>query len=1104
VRGGVEMHSTTKLALCFLLLAVPCAAQLMSTGTITGIVIDQAQGSVPGAAIEITNAETHNKVQTVSNSNGSFTTVGLPAGHYEVTVSGKGFASYTETNIYLGPAATYSISALLKPAAVSTAVTVQATVERVQADTAEIASKVSQEQVENLPLNGRSYQGLAALMPGVTNMQAGTALGTGGYITQNSMNVNGTGQTATLYTVDGIWNMQTSNMQETTITPNPDSIEEVKVLQNNYSAEYNIMGAAAVIVQTRSGTEVFHGGAWEFLRNTALDARNFYSVNVPAEQGNIFGWHLGGPVYIPHVYSKEHKTFFYVNQQWVRQNQPMVANGAAVPAAMRGMGTPGGNAVFPATGPYASTVKDPLNGQAFAANTIPASRLNPNSLAFLNALEPLPNNQTNAFNNYLNPDPAKNAQFNQEYKVDQNLSSKYRLMGEFLHEGQAYTYPRGQRLGTVFPNNYDVFSTHNSLAQLQLTQILSPSATNQVSVAMNRFIFYHDIDGISQLSQIPGYNQQLPFTGGYLQNYLPAVTFSGGWSSMGTQSSIILPRFSELEKMFTDNASWLRGKHFLQAGGTLLWGTHREYSNSGPSTTGAFNFNGTSTGNPIGDFLLGNAATFGQSSTQIRKHIHYPLDTFYVQDRWQVARRLTLSLGVRFFYMPKPHEQPGGEVVFNPANYNPANVPVVATGGGITPTPTYDPANGLIYNGINGVPSNLTNAHNYYLSPVFGFAWDPFGDGKTALRGGYSINYTKSAANSDCAVSCISAPAIQSVSLLNVNFPSPTGGRPAAPTAFVVYSEDLPNMRAADVQTYSLSLQHQFGSSWFVSIAGAGDIARHLPQMLNSNQPGPVPGFNFNPLLNTGNYANAYFAPYQGYSTINYYTSGAYANWNALELNLRHPVGHNLFLSASYTWSHGLSTLSGQQFGITGSTPQNSNNPKADYGNTTLNMAQVFTTSMIYTLPLMEHSSGWKRAVLGGWKFAEITAIQSGPSFSPGLSVSRAGLATRPDLIAPVTEQKTLQQWFSTTSFTQAAPGFFGNAGRGVLTGPGLINFDVAAYKDFRFSERWKAQLRGEFFNALNHTNFNSPNANFGAGNFGQITSSKDPRIGEVALKISF
>jgi hypothetical protein len=1077
----------------------------MNTGTITGNVTDQAGLNVPGADVTITNTDTHTAIRTTSNAEGSFSAAGLAAGHYDVKAAANGFAAYTQTGILLEPAAVYTVNALLHPASVSSEVTVSASAEHVQTDTPEVSSKISQQEVEDLPLNGRSYMGLAALMPGVTNMQAGTALGTGGYITTNSMNINGTGQTGSLYTLDGIWNMQTSNMQETTITPNPEQIAEVRVLQNNYSAEYNIMGANTIMVQTKSGSETFHGGGWWFVRNTAFDARNFFAATAPTQHSNIYGWHLGGPAYIPHFYNAgKHKTFFYVNQQWVKQKQPMVANGATPTAEMRGIGTPNGDAVFPTSGPYKTTVKDPLAGQPFPGNTIPVARLNKNSLALLNALEPLPDNQTSVFNNYINANPALNDQFDQEYKVDEYFSPKYRLTGEFLHEGQAYTYPRGQRLGTVFPNNYDVFNTHNSLAQLQLTQILSRTATNQVSVAMNRFIYYHDIDGISHLSDIPAYHEQLPFTGGYLQTYLPTVSFSGGWSSIGTGSSIILPRFATLERMLTDNASWLKGKHFLQFGGTLLWGRHREYSNSGPTTTGTFSFNGTQTGNSIADFWLGEAATFGQSSTQIRKRIEYPIYTFYLEDRWQPTRRLTLSLGMRWSYMPEPHEQVAGEVVFDPTLYNPAHAPIVAANGGLTLTPAYDPANGFLYNGVNGVPLNLTAAHQYYVSPVLGFAWDVFGDGKTSLRGGYSINYTKSSSNSDCAVSCITAPVIQSVSLINVNFPSPANGQAAPPTASVAYSEDRPNMRAAAVQTYSMTVQHQFGANWFVSVAGAGNIANHLPQMLNLNQPGAVPGYDFNPLINTGNYANAYFAPYQGYSNINFYTNDAFANWNALELHLRHAMGRNLTLTASYTWSHGLSSISGHQFGITGSTPQNSSDPQNDYGNSAVNTPQVFTTSVIYALPWMQHAKGWRREVLGGWKFSDLTSIQMGLSFSPGLSVSKAGLSTRPNVIAPVTYPKKITEWFSPDSFVQAPAGFFGNAGLGILRGPGLINFDVASYKDLRFGERVTLQFRAEFFNVINHTNFNAPNASLGAGAFTQISSSKDPRIGQMSLKLRF
>src|SRR5262249_12115466 len=377
------------------------------------------------------------------------------------------------------------------------------------------------------------------------------------------------------YTVDGIWNMQTSNMQETTIKPNPDAIQEVKVLQNNYGVQYNVMGANAVVVQLKSGTSSFHGGGWEFLRNDVFDARNYFATSLPKQRQNIFGWNLGGPAFLPGHYNQDRqKTFFYINQQWVRQQQPMVSNGASPPAYMRGIGTPGGNALFPSTGIYGTAnLKDPTKTGSCSSTSqaacftkdangnwvIPASRLNANSLAFLNALAPLPNNQTTIFNNYTNLNPAINNQFDQIYKIDHNIRQNLRLTAEFLHEGQSYTYPRGQRLGTVFPTNYDIFTTHNSLAQIQLTQMISSTMTNQISGSMNRYIFYHDINGISKVAQISGYTQNLPFQGGYLQDYLPALTFSGGWSTMGTRSAIILPRFSELEEIVTDNWSWLRG-----------------------------------------------------------------------------------------------------------------------------------------------------------------------------------------------------------------------------------------------------------------------------------------------------------------------------------------------------------------------------------------------------------------------------------------------------------------------------------------------------------------------------------------------------------------
>ncbi|MBV9083759.1 MAG: Cna protein B-type domain-containing protein, partial [Acidobacteriaceae bacterium] len=229
--------------------------------------------------------------------------------------------------------------------------------------------------------------------------------------------------------------------------------------------------------------------------------------------------------------------------------------------------------------------------------------------------------------------------------------------------------------------------------------------------------------------------------------------------------------------------------------------------------------------------------------------------------------------------------------------------------------------------------------------------------------------------------------------------------------------------------------------------------------------------------------------------TINFSEPIGIDNWSALEIGVRHPVGHNLYLTAAYTWSHNLDNAGGFQ---------NVYQPQQAYGNSSLNTPQVFTVSAVYTLPWFQTASGWKGVVLGGWKYSNMTSIYTGSSLTPGLSLPNTGLATRPNVGGPVTMPRTIQQWFSTTSFTRPLAGYFGNAGNGILWSPGLVNFNMAAYKNFRIIERMTIQFRAELFNVFNHTNFNGPNTNLGAGTFGQITSAKEARIGEFALKLNF
>lgn len=1111
-----------------------CKAQLMTTGAINGTVADNSGAIITGADVTITNLGTGTSSHTVSNDVGSFSQVGLAVGNYEVTVTKAGFSSFHETGIYVGPTIVMRVNATLGPSAVVTTVTVQASSAQVQTSTNELSTQVSEEQVGMLPLNGRNYQGLAALMPGVLNLSAGTGLGTGGFNTSNTMSINGEGNSGSLYTLDGIWNENTGNMTQTSITPNPDEIQQVEVLASNYSVKYNLMGANSVIVQTKSGTGTLHGGAWEYNRLTAEDARNYFSTTVSPVEWNIYGYDLGGPVFIPHHYnSSKERTFFYINQQWVRQKAGGVQTGATPTALMR-------SGIFPTTGPYAVTIKDPTTGIPFQNNQIPSGEINSGNLTLLNALAPLPNSQGTAFNNYTNANPTVTSQLDTMAKVDENITSKIHLMGEIFHLGQLTDNPAALRQGSPFANNFDTFATHNSLAQLQLTQIITATMTNQASVAMNRYIVDHFYGGIILASQVPGFSvagfpyPPIAFPGS--PNWLPQITFSGGWSQFGTRSLNVIPRATDLEDSFTDNWGWLRGKHFIEAGATFLLGTKRQYAGGPYPTTGSFSFNGSRSGSPIADYLLGYAATFTQDNTEFRRFLHYPIYSPYFEDQWTVLSRLTITAGVRYLYMPWSTMQTNFADPFNPALFNPKNAPCVAANGVITTASctnnygnavtaaTYSNANGLYFPGVNGVPNNLTNAHRNYWAPSVGFAWDVFGNGQTALRGGYSINYDKSASSNDCSLTCVDPPlpGLAAVSLINVNFPSPTGGTAAPLTAFNFGGEDLQKLQAGKVQTFSLSLQQQFKSNWFVSVAGAGNIGRPLPLQININQPPPVTisgvQYDFNPNLNitgAGAYTSAYYAPYQGYGSIGYNTSFGRAYWDALEFNLRHPVGQNLFLTIAYTWSHNLADTPTIGPGDENGGLQNAYNPMGDYGNTNLNTPHVFNVSIVYSLPRLQSASALKRNLLGGWRYSDITTVQSGTSLTPGLASLGAygtGPATRPNVVGDHTSGicpnghsvKTQQCWFNTSAFAEPLPGYFGKAGVGTILGPGLINFDMAAYKEFQIHERMSLEFRSEFFNIFNHTNFRAVTTTFNNGGNGTVTSAADPHMGELSLRINF
>lgn len=634
---------------------------------------------------------------------------------------------------------------------------------------------------------------------------------------------------------------------------------------------------------------------------------------------------------------------------------------------------------------------------------------------------------------------------------------------------------------------------------MQLTSTLRPSMINQAEIGWNMDSHDYDLRGTWQVSQIPGYSQSLPYHG-FRSNLIPNFSFTQGWSSMGTSSSYDEPHLADLDMTVSDDWSWMKGSHQIEAGYNYVHENKRQ--DAFGYAQGQFAFDGYATGNPIADYLIGDANSLNQISPTRRVYEFGSIQAGYVQDRWRVTHKLTLNYGLRGQFMPLPHPQPNYIDMFLPSAYSSSGAPIVNSNGTITPTANYNPLNGLIRDCVNGTSCNYFTNHQWYWMPMVGFAYDIFGNGKTALRGGYGVTYERAFAESFCLYNCVdNYPDVQTLSLALPNFPNPVvpGSQPLGAVATTTNS---PNNQAGRVQSWSVNLDDQISRSWTASAGLVGNYATNLGNRININQPLPVPGYNFNPVINTGVFAYT-AAPYLGYGSITDYVNGPNALWYGLDASLRHAFTRSFFLSVSYTLSHGLSEIRGTSLFAGGTGTQDIYHPNADYGDSNLDARQMGGVSYVWNIPGLRNSRA-ERTALSGWSFNGMTTFRTGLALDPGLSVADQGLATRPDLIAPITYKKTQTSWFSTSSFAAPAAGFFGNAGTGIIRGPGQLDFDVALFKDFALNEHHKIEFRAKAFNVFNHTNFSAVTTTFGAGNFGQVTSALDPRIMELSLRYQF
>jgi hypothetical protein len=1112
-----------------------------SASSISGTVTDTSSAAIAGAKVTITNQATGVSHTETTDSSGFYSAEGLSVGQYKIDVSKAGFRESITNGIQIDPGQRRANNVRLEVGSATSEVTVTANAVQVNTESSESGGTISSEQIDNLMLNGRNFQTLAIAIPGVSSTNAADALGGGGLEGGTTLVVNGNSVEYTTYTIDGVYNMNSGNLANINILPVVDGIAEFSVLKDSYSAKYGFAGSGQVVVETKSGSETFHGSAWDYLRNNAFDAFNYFSTSTPALHQNIYGYTLGGPVMIPKLFNtnRSRKTFFFASNQWQAISAGSVIRAAVLPQAMRGgdfsnSPTLSGDLTLDAHS-QSLLASEGRTNCITGPKTLNSACLDPVAVGLLNAYVPLPNNPSGGFQNYINQDPQVTSQIDYQYRLDHQINKNNLLIGRIMYEQVLNSFPNDAWSGTPYNTVTDAYYTTGFNGTVRVQSTITPNLMNTAGVAETDdrpHILLRKGGG----TMPAGLSIIQSFPDAPTLNRIPNISIAEGWAGNGVGSQPISA--SDGEGLVTDDVSWIRGRHVLQGGALYMFGIKRQTVFTNPQ--GSFGFSGAHTGDPAADYMLGLDSSYSQASTEREGAFHYRQGEAYLQDDWKVTPRLTLNLGVRWIYFS--NDSVSGDQVssFNPSLFNASQAPVVTPTGAFIVNGTNQPLtssgtpanllNGLIFAGQNGVPHGFFIPKKTNFGPRVGFAYDLSGRGTTSLRGGYGIGYSRVPVAVIYYAFGQNPPYNQSANILNSLLSNGTaGGTAVAPTPQNLNAVPL-SFTPTQIHSYSLTLEHQVKTNLVAVLAYAGSQTRHLtsgigggndinwplqvtaPSIPTSSTNDCLAGqtasasYDFDPCLNGGKSSSDYTRPYQGYSTINDQYDEGTANYNALQSSVNYRAGASQF-SLAYTWSKALATVAGHGAGSTtsqGSGPQNPRNWAAEYGPPSYDFTNDVTATWVYAVPYFAHSSKPVKLTLGGWSVGGLFLHQSGFALSPGMSLSTQGLAARPDQLAPYHKVGKLSEWFDTSAFTAPAYGFYGNARNGTIRGPGYTSFNISLYKTFPIHDRLALQVRAEAFNALNHPNFRSVDTGLGDGSYGQVNSAGDPRIMEFAMKLNF
>jgi hypothetical protein len=1077
-----------------------------ASGAIAGTLTDQGGAVIPNATVVLTNEGTNFTRQAITNANGQYAAYSMPTGPYTISVEHPGFQRLRRTGVQLTAADSLTVDLQISIGDVQQTVEVTAEAPLLQSQTAMVSSLVTNEQIVEIPLKGRTFTNLVLLGPGAYAGSSGN-LTTSPYAMRGDVNisVNGSSAQNNSYFIDGMVNR---NLWLSTLimVPTVDAIQEMRVLTSNYSAEYGMAAGAVTIVQTKSGSNRWRGSLYEFFRNDKLDANTFFNnragVQRPAFRRNEFGGTFGGPI-------RRDKTFFFADYQGIRVRQPLPVVSTIPTLAQREMVRTGdfsglGVPIFdPAT---TRTVNGVVVRDPFPGNRIPAERLDPAAIRLINLL---PNPTSPSIDRNFVFNPRINQRTDQfDTRLDQNLGTSDRLFFKYSYDntnlvtpgllpvgGNAGNLPLGDFLSAGGANLATTTPLVNQSGTFNYVKVFSPNVVNEARVGVVRWNqsinpLGNAFDTASAIG-IPGININ-DKSGG-----LPALNITG-YQVIGDSSTF--PEISRTTSFqYEDILTMIRGAHTVKAGAVYV--RHRFNGFSAFPTRGDYTFNGqftrqigaTGAQTALADFALGAPANINRNILVGTFGMRFFNLGAFVDDTWRVNQRLTLNYGLRYELQAPPHEvyDRWSNLDINTAR--------------------------LIIAGRDGNGRRLRNIDTNNLAPRVGLTYMVTNDRKTVFRSGFGVSYVEAGQGGGQLYRNLPF-------FFSQAFPTDQNGRPnlllsqGLPTPVMPGLDDITalsggnpnawdtNLQMTRVMQWSGGIQREVLPNTLLDVAYVGTRTLGLIANVNLNQSVPGPGAQ--------GPRRPYFGLNPGLTNLTYRTNYGASKYHSLQARFEKRYSLGFTAGLAYTWSKYMSNAGNINGGGNGP-PQDFRCYRCEWGNMPEDRRHVVVVNHNWELPFGPKrpllNSGVLSHLLGNWNLTGVWSLSSGERFTPtvaaSVSNSAGGGAERPDRLRdgnlPAGE-RSIDRWFDVSAFAPAAQFTFGNAGRGILIGPRTFNVDLGIQREFHFAEWMRTQFRWELFNAFNHANFSTPNAAIGNPLAGQISGTAAARVMQLGLKLNF